>query len=100
MPYFPHAFSIGFLLCVLFACSDRVPLPQADATAIAQREIKEYAETHKLESDKFAAPRVLYYKDPAVWEFFYSYSGEGLKGVNILVDNFRNAEIHETKSQN
>jgi hypothetical protein len=83
---------------VLAACTAKEPLTQEEAAVLAQQAVSEYAQTHKLEPSKFTAPRALYNNSAGVWEFYYHYDGQGLKGLNILVDRFKRIEVHVVES--
>ena len=88
-----------FLLLIfsLLACDDRKHLAQNDAEILARAAVMRYAENEKISfgNIKLSKVRQTYYdKDVSSWVIYYETGLESARRISVLVDDYRNTELH------
>ena len=70
-------------------------LSEADAEKLATIRLDEYAQEANIRAEKFNRTRVEYFEQEKVWQILYRSNTDPVHELSILVDNFRNVELHK-----
>jgi hypothetical protein len=85
---------ISAIVVAFFFRSPRA-LPRDEAEKLAAVRLDNYAKEVNLPTEKFVRIRVEYFEQAHVWQIVYKTKQQPIQTLSILVDNFRNVELHK-----